>query len=81
MRSRQRSLSVEAILKAVDSFEIIESYPGDKYLPSYLVRGIHASSVFHIQLATDVKGENVRIVTAYFPNPDEWDRDFRVRKE
>ena len=37
MRIQERSLPRQWILDAVDSYDIIESYPEDKYLPSYLV--------------------------------------------
>jgi hypothetical protein len=68
------------LVAAVNSFEIIENYPDDKYLPSFLLRAETAGVVFHVQAATDVQGNNVRIVTMYIPEPEEWDRDFRVRR-
>ena len=37
MRLRARSISRKQIVGAVSAFEVIESYPEDKYLPSYLV--------------------------------------------
>ncbi len=37
MRLKGRFIPREAILSSVDAYEIIEEYPGDKYLPSYLV--------------------------------------------
>jgi len=81
MRLRQRPVPVEAVVGAVDSFEIIEEYPHDKYLPSYLIRAEWRQTIFHVQVATDVQSDNVRIVTVYVPRPDEWDADGRVRKE
>jgi hypothetical protein len=68
------------LTKAVDSLEIIESYPDDKYLPSFLVRGECEGTVFHAQIATDVDGVNVRVVTMYVPGQQEWDQEFRVRR-
>jgi hypothetical protein len=68
------------LLKGADSLEIIESYPDDKYLPSFLVRGEFEGRVFHAQIATDVEGGNVRVVTMYVPAPEDWDSDFRVRR-
>ena len=55
------------IRSAIETLEIIEMYPQDKYLPSFLVRGESAGSVFHAQIATDVDGENIRIVTSILP--------------
>lgn len=37
MRLKGRFIPREAVLNAVESYEVIEAYPGDKYLPSYLV--------------------------------------------
>lgn len=39
MRLRQRALRGEMLVEGVSSLEVIESYPDDKYLPSFLVRG------------------------------------------
>jgi len=62
------------------TLEIIEAYPQDKYLPSFLVRGESEGLAFHAQVATDVEGRNVRIVTMYIPDPDEWDEGLRHRR-
>lgn len=80
MRLKQRSLGSETLIKGVDSLEIIESYPDDKYLPSFLLRGEIEARVFHVQIATDVQAGNVRIVTMYIPAAEEWDSDLRVRR-
>lgn len=81
MRLRQRSLNGGILVEAAGSLELIESYPDDKYLPSYLVRGQWNEIVFHALLATDVAGENVRVVTMYVPRAEEWDEGLRLRKE
>lgn len=81
MRLAARSLNRDAIVSCVDSYEVIECYPDHKYLPSYLVLGRSAGGALHVLFATDVEGENVRIVTAYRPNPAEWDADFKERLE
>lgn len=80
MRLQQRALTAEMVRSASETLEIIEMYPQDKYLPSFLVRGESAGSVFHAQIATDVVGENIRIVTMYSPDPEEWDKGLRLRR-
>ncbi len=80
MRLHGRHVTREEILDAVDTYEIIESYPEDKYLPSYLVLAKHAGSAFHVLFATDVENDNVTAVTAYRPDPKEWNRDLRTRR-
>ena len=81
MRFGQRPISRELILSVIGSFEIIEEYPDDKYLPSYLLRAQHGGVVFHVQIAADVAEDNVRIVTAYLPDPTRWDRELRRRRQ
>ncbi len=68
------------LMKGADSLQVIEAYPDDKYLPSFLVRGEFEGRVFHAHIATDLQDRNVRVVTMYDPAPDEWDPDFRVRR-
>ena len=80
IRLGQRSISRENILEAVNSFEIIEFYPEDKYYPSYLVYAKQNKEVFHVLFAADVENENVRVVTAYRPCQQDWSKDLKRRK-
>lgn len=80
MRLQQRGLTAENVRSAIATLEIIETYAEDKYLPSFLVRGESEGVVFHAQIATDVEGENIRIVTMYVPRPGKWDNGLRVRR-
>jgi hypothetical protein len=80
MRLQQRRLSAGSLADAVSTLEVIEAYPEDKYLPSFLLRGESEGSVFHAHVATDLEGRNVRVVTMYQPSPEEWDEDLRVRR-
>ena len=79
MRLQGRHIPGEAVLDAVGSFEILESYPEDKYLPSYLVYAKAGGLIFHVLFAADVPGHNVRVVTAYRPDPAEWSEDLKRR--
>lgn len=81
MRLKGRFISREAILNSVDTYEIIESYPHDKYMPSYLVYAVHNDEVIHIQIAADTKDDTVRIVTAYKPTLDKWEEGFKIRRK
>jgi hypothetical protein len=80
MRLQGRYITREAILDTVDTYELVESYPQDKYLPSYLVLAYDGSGAFHVLFATDVAAENVRVVTAYRPSADEWEGDGKTRR-
>jgi hypothetical protein len=80
MRLQQRGLTIDTLRSTVTTLEIVETYLEDKYLPSFLVRGGSENGVFHAQIATDVEGENVRIVTMYVPRPGKWEDGLRVRR-
>jgi len=81
MRLKGRVISRESLLRAVGTYEIVESYPEDKYLPSYLVLCHSDEGAAHVQIATDVEGDNIRVVTVYRPSPREWESDLRTRRK
>jgi hypothetical protein len=80
MRLIGRFIAREDILRAVDTFQIIEEYPGDKYLPSCLVWARTDDDVLHIHIALDRETDSVRIITAYRPTLDRWFEGFRRRR-
>ena len=80
MRMKGRSISRQVILNSFEEYEIIEEYPKDKYLPSYLVYSRYQNKVFHILFAVDIEEDNVRVVTAYYPDLEEWKEDFKTRR-
>ncbi len=79
MRLGQRFISRNTILAAED-YEVIEAYPDDKYLPSYLLLGRLDDTSFHVLFGADLEGGNVRVVTAYYPNLEEWEQDLKTRR-
>jgi len=79
MRLRMRSLNRLEIVQAVDTFEIIERYPDDKYMPSYLIYFELGKQPHHAVIATDSGGPNIRIVTVYKPDAGKWSSDFKRR--
>lgn len=80
MRLKDRFIPRQTVVESVDNHEIIEEYPDDKYLPSYLVYSRYQGPPFHVLFATDVPGDNIRIITAYYPDPDEWEADLKTRR-
>ena len=76
MRLEKRFMTRDELLGAVDTYAIVEAYPDDKYLPSYLI----LADGFHILFAVDVEDAIVHVVTAYRPDPKEWEPGFTRRK-
>lgn len=71
MRLRGRFISRKAIVDSHPAYQVIEEYPEDKYLPSYLVYSEYLGNIFHILFAADEQAENVRIISSHSlsPNP------------
>ena len=80
MRLAGRHISRRDICEATDTYELVEAYPDDKYLPSYLVLAATAEIAFHVLFAADVSGDNVRVVTSYRPSPADWESDMKKRR-
>jgi hypothetical protein len=80
MRLAGRFIPRKEILASADSYDLVEAYPEDKYLPSYLVLARHRADAFHVLFAADVEGDNVRVVTSYRPDPQEWEPDLKTRR-
>lgn len=81
MRLERRTITREMIISSLDNMEIIEEYPDDKYLPSYLVLSKYKRILFHVLIAADVIEENIRIITAYIPDKGKWEEDFKRRRK
>jgi len=74
-----RKVSVEELLEAVASAQIIEDYPDDKYGPSCLLYGVTADGrPLHIQCSYPTR-RLIKIITLYEPDPARW-IDFSTRR-
>ncbi len=80
MRLKNRGILREAVVSSVSEYEIIEEYPDDRYFPSYLVYSRYRNTVFHVLFAADAEGGDVRVITAYIPDSDQWKDDLKTRR-
>ena len=81
MRLKQRFIPRQAVLFSIDTYEIIENYPDDKYLPSFLIWAKYGKDIIHIHLATDFKNDAVTIITVYKPTLEKWEKGFKTRRK
>ena len=78
-KSRQRNGCADS-LALPEKGTIIEEYENDYPYPSCLVYGISVNNkILHI--VCGFNGEELWIITAYYPNRDEWNEDMKTRKE
>jgi hypothetical protein len=67
-----RNITINEIREAIQSGQVIEDYPQDKFGPSCLVLGFTRNKrPLHIQCSYPIR-PLIKIVTLYEPNPDEW---------
>ncbi len=66
----------------VESAEIIEDYPDDKYAPSCLLLGFTKSGrPVHMQVTLIETSEGlIKIITMYQPDEEGWINNFSVRR-
>ena len=75
-----RNITPEEVAQSVLAGEVIEDYPHDKYGPSCLLFGRTARQrPLHVQ-CTHPSRPLVKVITAYEPDPAEWDATLKLRK-
>ena len=68
------------MVKTLLNGEIIEHYKNDYPYPSCLIIGMNSNNeVLHVVCGSN--GEEVWVITAYYPDDSEWEKDKKTRKE
>lgn len=75
-----RMISVAEVRRVIERGEIIENYPEDIRGPSCLILG-HADADRPIHVVCSPKAEYLAIITAYLPDPEQWEDNFKKRKQ
>jgi len=75
----ERDISIDNVQFAIRHGEIIKQYNDDKPFPSCLILGkIESNKPIHVVVSTD--NEYLYIITAYYPDSNEWDANLKTRK-
>jgi len=78
---RLRRIEAEEIEDAICIGTIIEPYPNDPRGASCLILGFTSQGrPLHI-VCGRLEGDEILIITAYEPNPQEWEADWKTRKK
>jgi hypothetical protein len=77
LRMYQRRITEEDAKEALNGCKIIEEYPDDYPLPSYLVLGYtKMRRPIHAVVSIDEEGPMLWIITMYEPDLSEWEEGF-----
>ena len=75
-----RSIRHDEVTEVVRLGEVIADYPDDEPFPSCLMLGLVYGRPLHVVVAIGAESESCYIITAYDPDPDLWEEDFRTRR-
>lgn len=75
-----RNISRAEVLEILFSGETIESYPEDIPYPSFLLKGFVKERPLHVVIAYADHLNVIFVVTAYEPDNQKWDSEFRRRQ-
>lgn len=78
-RCRERNITLDDIIRCIMNGEIIENYPNDYPYPSALVLEYKVGNPIHV--VAGIGNNKLWIITAYFPDSNYWDNNFKTRKE
>ena len=80
-RMFERSIQREEVIKTLLRGEIIEMYKYDTPFPSMLYFAMVNNRPLHVVAAFEKVNSKVYIITAYEPNVEEFESDFKTRKK
>lgn len=80
VRLAQRDIRQTDVLEVLDAGEVIEDYPRDRPFPSALFFGVIRGMALHVVAAHDPEEDRAYIVTAYEPDLEQFEEDFRTRR-
>ena len=78
-RLTERNITIDDVKNAVRTGEIIKQYEDDKPFPSCLLLGVTERNK-HIHAVVSADNEYLYIITAYYPDENEWEADLKTRK-
>lgn len=86
-RMLERNISRDDIAKCVLYGEIIEYYPldesntSDKSSPSCLILHVNLDNGDALHVVVGYNGKKIIFITAYHPDKEHWEDDYKTRKE
>lgn len=79
-RLSERGITVNDIMHCIAEGDIIKNYEDDKPFPSCLILG-KAMNDRSIHIVVSHDNEFIYLITAYYPDAQIWESDFKTKKE
>lgn len=78
--TKRRIDIITDLVPALLNSEIVECYPDDYPYKSYLILGTTVNKKY-LHIVCAIGNDELWIITAYFPDINEWEKDFKTRKK
>lgn len=79
-RMLEKGISRASVKHIICTGEMIENYPDDKPFPSGLFYGIWQNQPLHAVIAYDFTEQKIFLITAYWPDEEHFETDFKTRR-
>ncbi len=79
-RMFERKVDADDVRHILAAGEVIEDYPTDTPYPSCLVLGWRGTRPLHIVVAYNTTDDETIVITAYEPDPKQWNKGFKRRR-
>lgn len=80
IRLIERNIKMQDVINCIETGEIIKQYEDDKPFPSCLILGMAIDNKY-LHVVVSMNNNYIHLITAYFPNLEQWEPDFKTRKE
>jgi hypothetical protein len=80
-RMFERRIPMEAVRQVLQSGEMIEDYSEEMPDPGGLFSAKAGRRPMHVVMAENTQADELVVITVYEPDPAQWKRGFRDRKE
>lgn len=80
IRLIEREITINDVVACITNGELIKQYEDDKPFPSCLILGMAVNKKY-IHVVVSYDEEYIHLITAYYPNAEQWEPDFKTRKE
>ena len=77
------SMPCNGCLSGVDAIKAgatIEDYSSEMPEPSRLILGFQGKRPFHVVTSENPETNLITVITVYIPDPNKWNKDFKVRR-
>lgn len=79
IRLFERKITIDDVICCVENGKIIEQYETDKPFPSCLILGVELKGRYiHVVVSCDE--DYIYLITAYYPDEQHWQDNFKTRR-